>query len=313
MHQTIQISNVVMRAAHPQSRGRAVRTTGFGIALTALLALCLVQIVPLYLFAQDQLLAPAAPESATAQSQPHPLRLEEFEELALLAVRKDFPRLPGFSAASHSCRLPDYGPLISIAVQPPAYYFTRPILLELERRQRIAEEQARRMRMEIDRASQIITLKAREAVLMEQIESERARKKNSSKADDMEKNLTEVRKAISAIDTQPQEQLQTVIVIGDPLREADLNKLMLSNYQQLVDRLGNAMKNTLAENAPLIEDLKSDERVCITAHIGENFTANHEKSMIFVLNAGDIQAFKKGSIDLPQLKQRVITRVEDKQ
>jgi len=287
-------------------------TVRIGLTLTAFLTMCLVQIGPLYLFAQDQLAPAPPPLSASAQSQPKSLRLEDFEELALAAVRREFPRLPGFSAASHSCRLPDYGPLISIAVQPPAYYFTRPILLELERRQRIAEEQARRMREEIDRASQIITLKAREAVLMEQIESERTRKKNSTKAEDMEKDLTEVRKAISAFDSRPQLQQQTVIVIGDPLREADLNKLMLSNYQQLVDRLGNAMKSTLAENAASIEDLKSDEHVCITAHIGENFTANREKSMIFVLKGDDIQAFRKGSIDLPQLKQRVITRVEDK-
>ena len=299
MHRTIPIEG---RAAH-----------SFGFAVTALLTLCLMQVVPLKLSAQDQTTPAVPPESVSVQSQPRVLRLEDFEELALAAVRREFPRLPGFSAAAHSCRLPDYGPLISIAVQPPTYYFTRPILLELERRQRIAEEQARRMRLEIDRAAQIITLKAREAVLMEQIAGERARKKNSSKADDMEKDLGEVRKAISSLDTPSLEQQQTVIVIGDPLREADLNKLMLTNYQQLVDRLGNAMKNTLAENAASIEGLKSDERVCITAHIGENFTANREKSMIFVLKAEDIQAFRKGSIDLPQLKQRVITRVEEKQ
>ena len=91
--------------------------------------------------------------------------LYDFQNNMMASLQHEFPRLPGIFTSLHSCHLPDYGPLVVITVQPPALYLTRPVLQELEKRQRLAEQQAQVFRQQIDRASQIIKLKAREAEL----------------------------------------------------------------------------------------------------------------------------------------------------
>src|SRR5262249_59707691 len=122
------------------------------------------------LFAQDEpepgdnpmiVNIPAEPQSQPGSNQ--------FQRNLLQALRHEFPRIPGILTSMHSCKLPDYGRLVFVTVQPPVFYFTRPMLAELERRQQLAEEQARLVQEQIIRASQLVKLKAREAELLDQI------------------------------------------------------------------------------------------------------------------------------------------------
>jgi hypothetical protein len=275
----------------------------------ALAACFLISVLSVRAFSQEQDLPG---ESAAPPASFHTLRLQDFEGLALAAVRQEFPRLPGFFASSHSCRLPDYGPLISITIQPPTYIFTRPVLLELERRQKIAEEQARRIRVQIDQAAQIITLKAREAALTDEVTTARARKKNKD-LQSLEKELENLRQTISELEANRSHQQDSIsISVEDSIPEVDLNKMIMANYQQLIQRVTGAMKDTLAENGARIADLNDNERVCITAYIRDGFLNAQEKNIILILNPSDIRAFRSGQIDLNALKQRIVVRDEKK-
>jgi hypothetical protein len=261
-----------------------------------------------FLSAQD---APAvSPGPARTKDEIRILRLKDFERITMEALRQELPRFSTMFASVHSCRLPDYGPLISITLQPPPYYFTRPVLVELERRQRIAEEQARRIRNEIDRAAQVISLKAREAGVLERVEIARSSKKKSDQAN-LEKELAEIRKSLQELEPE-QEGEESFAVSVERINELDLTKMMLSNYEQLIKKLTVVMKKNLSENGVRLVDVGAEDRVCITTHIRENFVGNQEKSLIFLLNGSDIQAFRNGAIDLPTLTEKVVIKQDEK-
>jgi hypothetical protein len=275
---------------------------------TRFIALALVLLVNGFVFGQD------TPASAPAPSGPTTIKIPDLEGLTLAALRKEFPRLPGMLAAVHSCRLPDYGPLISVSIQLPAYFFTRPVLAELERRQKIAEEQTRKVRTQIEKAAQVITLRAREATLVESIDKENSSKrKNKQNVNTLQNDLSEVRKTLASLESDESEEDVAPIALSDPLPEVDLNKMLQSNYQQMIDKISEAMKNTLVENGPKIQDLRENERIGLNAFIRDSMLGNQGKTIIFVLNNADIQAFRKGEIDLPALKQKIVVKYENRE
>jgi hypothetical protein len=249
---------------------------------------------------------PPAPKPAT-------IKLHDMEGLTLSALRREFPRLSGVFASAHSCRLPEYGPMVSVTIQLPSFYFTKPVLQELDRRQRAAEEQARKVRTQLERASQLISLRSKEAGLLERIEWEDSSKKKSKETiEDLQNQLSEVRKSLETLETNP---LGTFVVQENTvlLKEVDLNKMLVANYQQLVRRVTKAMKNSLAENGPLINDLDSNERVTVNAYIRDNILGSSGKSILFSLQPKDIQEYKDGTIDLNALRERVIVRDEPRE
>jgi hypothetical protein len=257
------------------------------------------------------LCAQEMPAQTAVKEEPPVLKLREFESLTVNALRREFPRLPGIFSSSSSCRLPEYGPMVSVTLQLPAYYFTRPVLLELERRQRAAEEQARKIRLQIDRAAQLINLRAREAALEDRIDKERSGKKKSESLEALENDLVEVRKALRSLDTTATETVSVKTTEQETMSEVDLNKMIVANYQQMLQRVTAAMKNHLAENGPRI-DLHDAERVSINAQVRDNFLPNQNKSIVFVLDAKDISDFKEGRIDFSALKEKVLVRHQDK-
>jgi hypothetical protein len=240
------------------------------------------------------------------------IRAQDMEIVTLTALRKEFPRLSGIFASAHSCRLPDYGPFISVTIQLPAFYFTRPVLQELDRRQRAAEEQARKVRDQLERAAQMMSLRSKEAGLMQKIEWEESSKtKSKDTLDELQNQLGEVRKNLNSLES---EQPQVMIIEESSLvNDVDLNKMLVANYQQLIERVTNAMRNSLAENAPRIADLKDTERVSINAFIRDNLLGSPGKSILFILNHKDIADFKAGRIDLDALRQRVIVQDDTQQ
>lgn len=261
--------------------------------------------------AQDPMAGAVTSLAEEDQSQ-KTLKLREFESLTVNALRREFPRLPGLFSSSSSCRLPDYGPMVSVTLQLPSFYFTRPVLMELERRQKAAEEQARRIRVQIDRAAQLINLKAREAALADRIEREK-KAKREAQVQSLESDLAEVRRALQTLDPPETEAVAAKIAEPDAVSELDLNKMIVANYQQMVDRVTTAMKSHLAEYGPKIGDLSETERVSINAHVRDNFFPNQSKSIVFVLDAKDIEAFHEGTLDLPALKEKVLVRHQDKE
>jgi hypothetical protein len=254
--------------------------------------------------------APAAAQDdplqmAISNQEPSTIKSQDMEVLAITALRKEFPRLSGVFASVHSCRLPDYGPLISVTIQLPAYYFTRPVLQELDRRQRAAEEQAKKVHEQLERASQMISLRSKEAGLMEQIEWEGSSKKKSKEViDGLQTELVEVRKSLNSLESN-QGQFLVIEESRTLLNEVDLNKMLVANYQLLIQRVTKAMRNSLAENAPRIEGLKENERVSINAYIRDNILGSPGKSLLFILPEKDIQDYKAGRIDLDALRDRV--------
>jgi hypothetical protein len=258
----------------------------------------------------------AAPDSAQqdplqlaiSSNEPVTIKTQDMEILTITALRKEFPRLSGVFASVHSCRLPEYGPFISVTIQLPAYYFTRPVLQELDRRQRAAEAQAKKVRAQLDRASQVISLRSKEAGLMERIEWEESSKKKSKDViDELQTELGEVRKSLLNLESSQPPTLvveETTIQLND----VDLNKMLVANYQQLVQRVTKAMKNSLAENAPRIEGVGPEERISINAYIRDNILASPGKSLLFILHEKDIQEFKAGRITPDELRERVIVQ-----
>lgn len=251
-------------------------------------------------------------ELPAEQEQPATIHAMEMDVVALAALRKEFPRLSGVFASAHSCRLPDYGPFVSVTIQLPSFYFTRPILQELDRRQRVAEDQARKVHDQLERASKVINLRSKEAGLMQRIEWEESSKtKSKDTIDDLQTQLTEVRKSLDSLESaQPQ---MVVVEESMTLSGVDLNKMLIANYQQLIQRVTVAMRNSLAENAPRIQDLKDTERVSINAFIRDNIMGSPGKSILFILNHKDIEDFKAGRIDLDALRQRVVVRDDTQQ
>jgi hypothetical protein len=256
---------------------------------------------------------PSVPAVVVPPPKPAAIKLHDMEGLTLSALRREFPRLSGVFASAHSCRLPEYGPMISVTIQLPSFYFTKPVLQELDRRQRAAEEQARKVRTQLERASQLISLRSKEASLLERIEWEDSSKKKSKETvEDLQNQLSEVRKSLESLETNP---LGTFVVQENTvlLNEVDLNKMLIANYQQLVRRVTKAMKNSLAENGPLINDLDSNERVTLNAYIRDNILGSSGKSILFSLQPKDIQEYKDGTIDLNVLRERVIVRDEPRE
>ncbi len=261
-------------------------------------------------YAQEDTVALIVPP---AVSKPTSIKVHEMESLIISALRKEFPRLSGMFASAHSCRLPEYGPLVSVTIQLPSFYFTKPVLQELDRRQRAAQEQARKVGIQLDRAAQLISLRSKEAGLLERIEWEGSSKKKSKETlEELQNQLTEVRKSLETLETN---QLGTFVVQESNvlLNEVDLNKMLDANYQQLVQRVTKTMKNSLAENGPLINDLDSHERVTVNAYIRDNLLGSSGKSILFSLNPNDIQEFKDGAIDFDALRDRVIVRDEPRE
>jgi hypothetical protein len=244
---------------------------------------------------------------------PAAIKLHDMEGITISALRREFPRLSGVFASAHSCWLPEYGPMISVTIQLPSFYFTKPVLQELDRRQRAAEEQARKVRTQLERASQLISLRSKEASLLERIEWEDSPKKKSKETlEDLQNQLSEVRKNLEILETNA---LGTFVLQENTvlLNEVDLNKMLIANYQQLVRRVTKAMKNSLAENGPLINDLDSNERVTVNAYIRDNILGSSGKSILFSLQPKDIQEYKDGMIDLNVLRERVIVRDEPRE
>ncbi len=274
---------------------------GFGIAF----------LIAVVSFAQEQTAPAVLPGPELSETRLQTLRLQDFEGLTIQAVRQEFPRLPGFFASSHSCRLPEYGPVVSITIQPPAFFFTRPVLQELERRQKIAEQQAKRVQTQIERAAQFISLKAKEASLQEKVEIERSKRKGKS-AGDLEKDLADLRRQIASMESVPLPEGRLEIVTESSINDMDLNRMISANYDQLLERITQAMKDTLAENGVWIADLGQNEKIGITAYVRDSFMGNQEKVIILVLDGDDIQAFRSGELDLPSLKKRVLVKHEKK-
>ena len=270
-------------------------------AISAVLLICFVAVV----HAQED---PVPVTLPVAQETPPTIKVQDMEWLTITALRKEFPRLSGIFASAQSCRLPDYGPFVSVTIQLPAYYFTRPVLQELDKRQRVAEEQARRVRVQLERAAQLITLRAKEAGLMEKIEWEvSAKKKSVGVLDDLQGQLHDIRQTLQTMEAEQPE----ILVIEEStmlVNEVDLNKLLAANYQQLILRIAKAMKNSLAENAPRIIDLGTTERVGVNAYIRDSILGSQGKSLLFILHNNDIQAYRSGEIDLGALRERVIVK-----
>jgi len=269
-------------------------------------------------YAQEDPAAPAEVPSVPTvvvppAPRPAPIKVHDMEGLTISALRREFPRLSGVFASAHSCRLPEYGPFVSVTIQLPSFYFTKPVLQELDRRQRAAEEQARKVRTQLERAAQLISLRSKEAGLLERIEWEGSSKKKSKETlSGLQDQLSEVRKSLETLESN---QLGMFVLQESTLllNEVDLNKMLVANYQQLVQRVTKAMKNSLAENGPLITDLDSHERVTVNAYIRDNILGSSGKSILFSLHPKDIQDYKDGAIDLNALRERVFVRDEPRE
>jgi hypothetical protein len=250
---------------------------------------------------------PVEQEATAGQVRQTDLTLRDFQDEMMNFLQRQFPRMPGLFPSAHYYRLPDYGPVVSITVQPPAFFFTRPMLLELERQQRIAQEQARRIRSQIDRAAQLIQLKARESDILQQIDLEYGtKKKPKARIAVLQKDLDEVRKSI--------QQMEETAGTGDvpepadeQLHDLDLDKMIQDNYQELVDRVTQASRAALADKAPRLTELGQNERLTVAVHIRENMLRNRENTIVFSLPVSDIEAYRKGTLNLSQLQNRVQT------
>lgn len=263
--------------------------------------------------AQEEI--PVAPDAQPEQevsivpekAAPPPIKIQELENLTITALRREFPRLSGAFASAHSCRLPEYGPMVSVTIQLPAYYFTRPVLQELDRRQRAAEQQARKVKTQLERASQLISLRSREANLLERLEWEQSSKRKSKDVIlELQGELEDVRKSLSSL--EPDKPGSLLIVQDSPLmlNDVDLNKMLSANYQQLIQRVSKTMKVSLAENAPRIAELHADERVTLNAYIRDNILGSQGRTILFILHHKDIQEYRDGLIDLESLRDRVL-------
>jgi hypothetical protein len=249
------------------------------------------------------------PETIAPQITPERslVKLRDFQTILITSLRQEFPRLPGVFYSAHSCRLPEYGPVVSMTLQLPAIYFTRPLLKELSQRQEWAEKQASIMKSQLERAATLIRLRSREAELVDRMNVEySSKKKNKVTLTSLQTELDEVRKNLA--DLEPQ-QIQTP-PSSELLSEVDLEKMLASSYQQLIEKITTTVRNVLAEKASVLADLRESERITITAHIRESFVSSQERSIIFTLRNSDVESFRAGQFDLNALKQKIEVRNE---
>jgi hypothetical protein len=257
----------------------------------------------------DEAIAPEAiaPQNSSDRSF---VKLRDFQTILITTLRQEFPRLPGVFYSAHSCRLPEYGPVVSMTLQLPAIYFTRPLLKELTQRQAWAEEQANILKSQLERAASLIRLRSREAELVERINLEYGtKKKNKVSLTSLQTELDEVRKNLA--DLEPQQiQTSTTPPSSELLSEVDLEKMLASSYQQLIEKITTTVRNVLAEKASVLADLRESERITITAHIRESFVSSQERSIIFTLRNSDVESFRAGQFDINALKQKIEVRNE---
>ncbi len=272
--------------------------------------LMLIFVAPL-LWAQDQIFEPDAPTPVPVRPTDRPLvKLRDFQTILMISLREKFPRLPGIFYSAHSCRLPEYGPVVTLTLQLPAIYFTKPLLQELDRQKKIAEEQMNLVQKQIERQAEMIRLRARESELSQRIQVEVSAKKRSKTAlNTFQAELTEVQKNLKELETG-QTVASPVSVSSEMLSDLDLEKMLVTSYQQLIEKITSTVTNVLAEKAPVLADLNNSERITVTAHIRESFVSSQERSIIFTLHNDDVEKFRSGIFDLNTLKQKVEIRNE---
>ncbi|HSP05930.1 MAG TPA: hypothetical protein VLR94_02075 [Acidobacteriota bacterium] len=262
--------------------------------------------------AQEQSTAVAEDPASLTKPAVRKLELQDLEGLAIGALRQQFPRPSGIMATTSSCRLPDYGPMVSISLQLPPIYFTGPVLKELEKRSHQAEVQASRLREQLDHAAQIVRMKAREAELLAQIDIKQNKKKSKATVNALQTELDGVRKNISDLENGNGPALPVVDTTPPEIEggELDLEKMMMENYQQAIRKIGAAMQDVLVESAVDLEDLEPTERICIATYIRDNFVSGQERSILFILNPEAIDAYRSGKIDRKALREKVLVKDE---
>jgi hypothetical protein len=268
------------------------------------------------LWAQDQVIEPEtasipAPEKPSEQRAM--VKLTDFQTILMISLREKFPRLPGIFYSAHSCRLPEYGPVVTITLQLPAIYFTKPLLQELDRQKTLAEQQMSMIQKQIERQAEMIRLRARESELNQRIQLETNGKNKRSKTAlvAFQTELTEVQKNLKELEATPAiESTSMNSTATTVLSDLDLEKMLASSYQQLIEKITTTVTNVLAEKAPVLADLNNRERITVTAHIRESFVSSQERSIIFTLHNDDIEKFRAGALDLNSLKQKVEVRNE---
>lgn len=279
-------------------------------AISSLFVLILLFAAAVY--SQEDDVAPPPQTPPPSETVPSKIKVQELETLMISALRREFPRLSGVFASAHSCRLPEYGPMISVTIQLPAFYFTKPVLQELDRRQRAAEQQARKVRTQLERASQLISLRSKEANLLEKIEWEQSSKKKSKDViQELQTQLVDVRKSMETLASN--DEPSRILMFQEPsslLDDVDLNKMLKTNYDQLIQRVSKSMKESLAENGPRLEPLSPEERVTLNAYVRDNLLGSQGKTILFILHHKDIQEFRDGQIGLDQLRDRVLVHDE---
>lgn len=267
------------------------------------------------LWGQDQVIEPETVSIPAPEKTPDPramVKLTDFQTILMISLREKFPRLPGIFYSAHSCRLPEYGPVVTITLQLPAIYFTRPLLQELDRQKRLAEEQMTMVQKQIERQAEMIRLRARESELTQRIQVEVTGKKRSKAAvAAFQTELTEVQKNLKELDASPAVgSTQFSSTAAEVLSDLDLEKMLATSYQQLIEKITTTVSNVLAEKAPVLADLNNRERITVTAHIRESFVSSQERSIIFTLHNDDVDKFRNGTLDLNALKQKIEVRNE---
>jgi hypothetical protein len=267
------------------------------------------------LWAQDQVIEPETASIPAPENLPEKramVKLTDFQTILMISLREKFPRLPGIFYSAHSCRLPEYGPVVTITLQLPAIYFTRPLLQELDRQKRLAEEQMTMVQKQIERQAEMIRLRARESELTQRIQVEVTGKKRSKAAlATFQTELTEVQKNLKELEASPTVgSSQVSTTTAEVLSDLDLEKMLATSYKQLIEKITTTVTNVLAEKAPELADLNNRERITVTAHIRESFVSSQERSIIFTLHSDDVEKFRNGTLDLNALKQKVEVRNE---
>jgi hypothetical protein len=266
------------------------------------------------LWAQDQVIEPETASIPAPEKPPERalVKLKDFQTILMISLREKFPRLPGIFYSAHSCRLPEYGPVVNLTLQLPAIYFTKPLLQELDRQKQLAEQQMSMVQKQIERQAEMIRLRARESELTQRIQVEVNGKKRSKTAiNTFQAELTEVQKNLKELETTPAVESTAVNTTATTvLSDLDLEKMLATSYQQLIEKITTIVTNVLAEKAPVLADLNNRERITVTAHIRESFVSSQERSIIFTLHTDDVEKFRNGTLDLNGLKQKVEVRNE---
>ena len=208
------------------------------------------------LWAQDQVIEPETASIPAPENLPENrsmVKLTDFQTILMISLREKFPRLPGIFYSAHSCRLPEYGPVVTITLQLPAIYFTRPLLQELDRQKRLAEEQMNMVQKQIERQAEMIRLRARESELTQRIQVEVTGKKRSKAAlATFQTELTEVQKNLKELEASTAVgSSQVSTTTAEVLSDLDLEKMLASSYQQLIEKITTTVTNVLAEKAPV--------------------------------------------------------------